>query len=305
MDENNQFQQPQFDQAPQQPQYDQSAQQYNQQPYEQAPQQPYGQPQFNQAQQQPYGQPQFNQAQQQPYGQPQFNQAQQQPYGQAPQPPKKKSGMGIVIAIIAIIGGLILATVVVFVLVFFAAAKKAGDELDEFSTSSEYELMTEYINDLTTEYPSSTTDTGTFTEDTFANRNWMEQHDSSYLVPMSGNTFYYYKDKDDQTNYYYTGHYELYIGQDAYDKLTSSEYEQYGIEASELDDMISMNEQYEKDNLVLLVINNETQIVDGVDTFNGKTVTTPYYGFYVAKDGKEILDLTNMNQATYYTFEAE
>ncbi len=292
MDENNQFQQSQdqqYGQAPQQPQYNQQA------GYGQAPQQPQ-QPQYNQAAQQT----QYNQAPQQP----QYNQAGygQAPQGQAPQPPKKKSGMGIVVAILLIIGGLILATVIIFVLLFRAAAKKAGDELDEFATSSEYELMTEYINDLTTE---SSTYTTTIDEDTFANRNWLEAHDNSYLVPMSGNSFYYYKDKADQTNYYYTGTYEFYVGQEAYDKLTSDEYKDYGIEASELDQMFAMNEQYEKENLVLMVLNSETQMIDGVDQFGGTPVTSPYYGFYYEKDGKQILDLANMNSANYYLFEAE
>lgn len=45
-------------------------------------QQNYGQPQYNQAPQQNYGQPQYNQAPQQNYGQPQYNQAPQQNYGQ-------------------------------------------------------------------------------------------------------------------------------------------------------------------------------------------------------------------------------
>ena len=53
------------------------------------------------------------------------------------------------------------------------------------------------------------------------------------------------------------------------------------------------------------MLHNEKKIIDGEDTMDGDTVDTPYYGCLIEVDGKKVLDVANMNAATYYWFEAE
>ena len=138
----------------------------------------------------------------------------------------------------------------------------------------------------------------------FYGKKWVETHEDSYLVPKADGTFRYYRDKNDTSNYYYEGHYEFYLGDDAY-KYVTEDLSQYGVTKSEIDQIIAMNDEYTKENLVCIMLHNEKKIIDGEDTMDGDTVDTPYYGCLIEVDGKKVLDVANMNAATYYWFEAE
>lgn len=144
-----------------------------------------------------------------------------------------------------------------------------------------------------------------FDKDYFADKNWLETHSNSYLVTGEGNTFKYYKDKGVYDNYYYEGHYKLYLGDDAYKQITE-DLSKYGVTADKLDGIFSKNNQYSKSNLVCLVIENETCWIDGYNMYEDSgTVVTPYYGFYIQDGGKPALDLVNMNSPQYYYFVPE
>lgn len=136
----------------------------------------------------------------------------------------------------------------------------------------------------------------------FAGKNWLEATSNSYIVTESGNKFKYYKDKGVYDDYYYEGHYRFYMGEDAY-RYVTEDLSSYGVTKNELDKVFARNDDYDKSNFVCLVLENEKCIVDGVDTYAGRSaVVTPYYGFYV-KDGNDtVLDIANMNKAEYYYF---
>ena len=136
----------------------------------------------------------------------------------------------------------------------------------------------------------------------FIKNNWNEIHGNSYLVPESDGTFKYYKDKGVYDNYYYEGHYEYYSGEEAYRYVTEN-LSSYGVTKEELDQIIAMNPQYTKENLVCFVLYNEKCWIDGENTLEGQgTVTSPYYGCYIEGQG---LDVANMNMAEYYFFTPE
>ena len=137
----------------------------------------------------------------------------------------------------------------------------------------------------------------------FCDNKWVEYYSNSYLVPKSDGTFKYYKDKTDLTDYYYTGHYKLYVGDEGIDYVVN-DLSEYGVTRDEIQGLIDRNDKYKKGNFVCLVLDNEECIIDGENTATS-TVTTPYYGFYVKENGEEGFDIANMNSATYYLFQPE
>ena len=301
-------------------------------------QQGYGAPQqYGNAPQQPYGNPQgySNQPQQQ-YGGQQYSpySAPQGYYGQQVPPKKSNTTMIIVICAIAVVllfGGIFVAAVI-------RGYKNRAEEVrQQRLTEDATEYTAEFDDDYGTDdygsdgvvdgddydFPDDLTEesvvlpgeldqdsTGEivaeFTDDIFKNAKWVEQHSNSYLVPNSDGTFTYYKDKDVQDNYYYTGHYDLYTGQAAYDYVTSNpDMASYGVTAEEMDGVFAKNEIYDMKNFVCLVLHNEQQIIDGENAIT-ESVDTPYFGFYrVEGTGEESLDIANMNVSEYYWFSKE
>ena len=189
---------------------------------------------------------------------------------------------------------------------------------DEF-TPSEEEVSSEGVtDDITEETTEAVTEAETteavtesssnsqltvasFSEDVFKNHKWYETNSDSYLVP-EGDSFKYYKEKAVLDDYYYSGHYKLYVGKQAYDYVTGDpDMAQYAVTAEDLDGLFERNEQYSVDNLVCIVLDNEECIVEGKNTQDGNIIT-PYYGFYVGQDGKEYLYIVNMNSPEYYNF---
>ena len=140
------------------------------------------------------------------------------------------------------------------------------------------------------------------TKEFLEDHNWSEQNDGSYLVFKSG-AFTYYKDKNDKDNYFYTGHYKFYTGQDALDYVTE-DLSDYGITKEEMQGVFDRNEKYDLSNFVCLVLENEECIIDGENTLD-KTVVSPYYGFYLNDGVNKALDMANMNTGTYFYFVPE
>lgn len=232
-----------------------------------------GQPQGNPQQAQPgYWAQQGGQPQgfpQQQIGYTQQNGTPQPGYWSNPQNQGKKSHVGLII-------GIIVGVIVLFLVVCFVAGILSG--VNEASSSD-------------------------ISKSKFCDNKWVEQNDGSYLVPKSDNTFKYYKDKNDLTDYYYTGHYELHVGEEGIDYVVN-DLSEYGVTRDEIQGLIDRNTQYKKGNFVCLVLDNEECIIGGENTAE-KTVTTPYYGFYVKDGSEEGFDIANMNTATYYLFTPE
>lgn len=130
-------------------------------------------------------------------------------------------------------------------------------------------------------------------------QNWVETHSESYLTFGRKSSFKYYQSYSDLTDYYYTGTYEIYFGDDAVKEITKT-YKEYGVTKQELKDYVARNKNVEMDDLMLLVLKNDGMWIDGENVKDEEWVS-PYYGFYFDDSGI-VLDLVNMNQATYFTF---
>jgi len=129
---------------------------------------------------------------------------------------------------------------------------------------------------------------------------WVEKSDSLLQLNSLG-SFRYYKDKNDLTDYYYTGTYEVYVGQDAIEYITE-DLQKYGVTKQEIQDLLDRNPgYYSEEQLYCIVLNNQTCMINGTNTMT-TPVTTPYYGFML-KSGT--LSLVNMNSATRYSFTKE
>ncbi|MBO4473548.1 MAG: hypothetical protein J5750_01405 [Clostridiales bacterium] len=142
-------------------------------------------------------------------------------------------------------------------------------------------------------------------EEYIKENNWIEIEEGSYLQFKSSKNFKYYRQYDELDDYYYSGTYELYVGDEAMDYI-EDELSEYGVTREEVEGIADREELYEMDNLVVLVLHNEKQIIDGENILD-KDVDTPYFGFFVTdKKGKEhALDIVNANQYTYCLFVPE
>ena len=132
---------------------------------------------------------------------------------------------------------------------------------------------------------------------------WIETNSGSYLVFEKGKNFKYYQSYADTSDYYYTGKYKLYIGQDAVNQITKN-YKEYGVTESEIKDTISRSSRYKLSNFVFLVLENDGQWIGGKN-LKDEEWETPYFGFLVKSSGQTVLDIANMNTAEYYTFVPE
>ena len=115
--------------------------------------------------------------------------------------------------------------------------------------------------------------------------NWITTGDNSYMVfDKKTKSFTYYQSYLDTSDNYYTGKYQIYAGEDAFEYITE-DIDELGVEKSEIRSMISMNEEYEMENLLCICLDYEELIVDG-ETYN-------------------VLDVCNMEAASYVTFVLE
>ena len=165
------------------------------------------------------------------------------------------------------------------------------------------ESFSDYYDMAGTEKTKDNDDEDVDIKEAITSRNWVETHSNSYLVFGSGKKFTYYRDYNTTDDYYYTGKYEIYVGEDAMEYITD-DLSEYGITEDEIEDMIDANRNYDLSNLVCIVLKNNEQIIGGVNTLSD-TVVTPYCGFYIGEDEDATLDLTNLNAASNFTFITE
>jgi hypothetical protein len=138
--------------------------------------------------------------------------------------------------------------------------------------------------------------------------NWITTGDNSYMVfDKKTKSFTYYQSYLDTSDNYYTGKYQIYAGEDAFEYITE-DIDELGVEKSEIRSMISMNEEYEMENLLCICLDYEELIVDG-EKQDRDPWTIHYYGFYLTheEDGAtyNVLDVCNMEAASYVTFVLE
>lgn len=189
---------------------------------------------------------------------------------------KEKSPLPIIGIVLSVLGIIISIVCMMVYNIFFGAIDEVGTEL---------------VDEL------SKIETGVTPKDVISGKTW-EEDDGSLLVLNKDNTFKYYRDKDDLTNYYYEGTYKVYCGEDAVEYI-SEDLEDYGVTEKEQRDIFDRNEEYNVDNYYCLVLNNKTCMIDGENTME-EPVMTPYFGFYLEK--YDALDIANMNTGTYYWF---
>lgn len=136
-------------------------------------------------------------------------------------------------------------------------------------------------------------------EDIITENEWISQGDGSLLVCETDGTFMYYQSPDDLTNYYFDGTYEFLTGEDAVTYLTTT-LSNRGITRDELEDLFERTEEYDVTNFILLILNNESCMIDGENILSAP-LEHPYYGFYLEDDGESILDLASANTGEYHT----
>ncbi len=129
---------------------------------------------------------------------------------------------------------------------------------------------------------------------------WQTTGDKSLLVCEKNGDFKYYQSAEDMTDNYFDGTYEFYVGADAVDYITS-DLKEYDVTEDELEEIFKNNEEYNEENFIILVLNNESCIMDGEEQIDS-AYKTPYFGFYLEDDEDLYLDLANMNSSNYITF---
>jgi len=137
-----------------------------------------------------------------------------------------------------------------------------------------------------------------FNSDLISGNSWLDTDENSYLVLNNNGTYRYYRDKNDLSDYYYDGTYEVYSGEDAIDYI-ANDLSRYGFTEKEQRDLIKKG-SYDIKNYYCLVLNNEKCIINGKNTYSS-TVVTPYYG-WVDNYGDK-MKLINMSTGTIYNFE--
>ncbi len=123
---------------------------------------------------------------------------------------------------------------------------------------------------------------------------------SGSYISFSGGDFNWYQTKDDYNNYY-TGEFTFKSGAYAYDYITIN-LSDYYITTDELDDYFERNigTEYNLDNLVVLVLDDQALVSDGVVT---ELDNSYYYGFLL--DSGNTLELVNMNTFNTTVFNKE
>ena len=212
---------------------------------------------------------------------------------------KNQGGKGKAIAGIVMSCFMIITVILVYVFSFSNAFDKYYDLATDptRSTKSTKTTTEATVDDDTPDY-----------EKMISKYNWITTGDGSYMVFNRKNkTFTYYLTYLDTSDNYYSGHYTIYYGKDAFNYITK-DLSDLGITKDELRQIIRNNDSYDEDNLILICCDHEEKITDGssqdVDPW-----TIHYCGFYLQSDlnGKtiDVLDLTNMEAASYITFVRE
>ena len=205
---------------------------------------------------------------------------------------KKQKGKGLAIA------GLIISAIIMLSLTAFFLSPDWDDFTSEFEDLNVYSTIDDDDDD----------DNAIDYVKMIEKNNWITTGDNSYMVfDKKTKSFTYYQSYLDTSDNYYTGKYQIYAGEDAFEYITE-DIDELGVEKSEIRSMISMNEEYEMENLLCICLDYEELIVDG-EKQDRDPWTIHYYGFYLTpeEDGEtyNVLDVCNMEAASYVTFVLE
>ncbi|WP_051688809.1 zinc ribbon domain-containing protein [Butyrivibrio sp. AE2032] len=203
---------------------------------------------------------------------------------------KKEGGKGLAIA------GIIISSIIIVSMTFYFITSwdEFTKEFDFLGGITPVSTTTDDDDDRKTDY-----------KKIIEKNSWIAKGDQSYLVfTKKDKSFTYYQSYFDLSDNYYTGHYEIYVGEDAMDYITE-DLDDYGVTRDELRQTIRMNDDYETENLVCISLVHEEMIVGGVDQADSSW-TVNYFGFFLTpeKGGKtyNVLDIANMETASYTTF---
>ena len=222
----------------------------------QYPQQGYPQQQQGYPQQPQQGYPQ------QPQGYP------QQGY---PQPPQKKSNVGLIIGLI--IGGVAVAALVAFIVIAIVFPV----------------LLRKSIKDKR------------FSDEVFVKHQWDSYSDSSCIVPEDNGRYIMYRDKDDKTGDYYAGKYQIYTGDSAVQFVTSyTANDVVPVTEDTIENMENPTYGAIRENFVVLVLTCEESVFYGESTEINDT--SVFYGYYVHDSQGEKLTFANTNSMLEYNF---
>lgn len=164
-----------------------------------------------------------------------------------------------------------------------------------------YNSLSEYANSTTTNTTTSSSSSYIKPTDKITGYSFVDKSEKSLLDLRYSGNFKYYQSKDDLTDNYYEGTYDVYVGKDAVDYITT-DLSRYGVTEEELQGVFDRSSSYDESNFYCLVLNNEKCMVNGQNTLTTPT-STPYYGFYI--ESTKTLDIANMNTASYLYFERQ
>lgn len=159
---------------------------------------------------------------------------------------KKQKGKGFAIA------GLIISAIIMLSLTVFFLSPDWDDFTSEFEDIYPTSSILNDDDDDAIDYVKM-----------IEKNNWITTGDNSYMVfDKKTKSFTYYQSYLDTSDNYYTGKYQIYAGEDAFEYITE-DIDELGVEKSEIRSMISMNEEYEMENLLCICLDYEELIVDG------------------------------------------
>lgn len=209
---------------------------------------------------------------------------------------KKQKGKGLAIA------GLIISA---FIMICMTALF-LSPEWDDFA--SEFEDLGIYTTTRSDDDDDDDDDNSIDYVKMIEKNNWITTGDNSYMVfDKKSKSFTYYQSYLDTSDNYYSGTYQIFAGDDAFEYITE-DISELGVEKSEIRQMINMNEEYEMENLLCICLDYEELIVGG-EKQDRDPWTIHYFGFYLTpeEDGKtyNVLDVCNMEAASYVTFVLE
>ena len=128
------------------------------------------------------------------------------------------------------------------------------------------------------------------------NTTWRASDESE--VVFSDNKIDWYRYPDDRLNSYYSGTYTFYMGEAAVEHLLN-DMSEYGITDEKLQSLFKRNDEYSKDNFVVVDIKYDKLIVNHNEQSISKP-EAPWYGFIL--NDNTYLDVANMVTGTYYKF---
>jgi len=132
---------------------------------------------------------------------------------------------------------------------------------------------------------------------TLRNTTWYAR-DKSEMVFGDQGTFAWYQKETDHYDNYYKGTYKLYVGRSAKNHIVN-DLESFGVTAEELDGLISRNDDYKLENLIVFDITYTDYRYLGKDLLTG-TKTTSWYGFL--NDTQNTFSVADMSSANTFVF---